>query len=444
MSHVRFNELLNLKARDAHFVLRGNQPVENIVLIGIDDKTLNTYPELYSFWHRHYADAIRGAALGGAKVLTLDVTFQVPVSKWEPENDGLLAAAVTEVADTMPVVCGFVPGTTENQKSALFAVPLNMLAAAMGLNAFANLTTDQDDFIRRQELLEMPRPGVVRESLTRGMALRTAEKFLGKEVEFRGNDVWLQGKRIPLGAENDVTINFAGASGTFPRVSLSDFVDAYKSGDRVKLESWVKGKAVLLGPDNTTDRYSTPFFTFRGSNKWQTPGVEIHANTLHTLLSGAYIQPVPEWARYASLLYTALSCAVLVTTFPVTQTVLWSGGLLLILTTVTHVLFLSGWLLSTSEIFLCYSLSLFGSIIYRFATAERKSTFSNPPWRCSSASRWRSSLDRAQKIGLTGKRQMVTILFTDIRGFTAFCESKDPAVVVDLLNVYMSTWCRSS
>src|SRR5581483_8227979 len=33
---------------------------------------------------------------------------------------------------------------------------------------------------------------------------------------------------------------------------------------------------------------------------------------------------------------------------------------------------------------------------------------------------------------------LVTILFTDIRGFTAFCESKDPAVVVDLLNIYMS------
>ena len=32
---------------------------------------------------------------------------------------------------------------------------------------------------------------------------------------------------------------------------------------------------------------------------------------------------------------------------------------------------------------------------------------------------------------------MVTILFSDIRGFTSFCESKDPAVVVDLLNNYM-------
>ena len=49
------------------------------------------------------------------------------------------------------------------------------------------------------------------------------------------------------------------------------------------------------------------------------------------------------------------------------------------------------------------------------------------------------SLDQSRTIGLTGKRQMVTILFTDIRGFTAFCESKDPAVVVDLLNDYMKT-----
>ena len=36
---------------------------------------------------------------------------------------------------------------------------------------------------------------------------------------------------------------------------------------------------------------------------------------------------------------------------------------------------------------------------------------------------------------------MVTILYSDIRGFTAFCESKDPAVIVDLLNVYMATMC---
>jgi adenylate cyclase len=53
-----------------------------------------------------------------------------------------------------------------------------------------------------------------------------------------------------------------------------------------------------------------------------------------------------------------------------------------------------------------------------------------------------TSLDESGHIGLTGKRQTVTILFTDIRGFTAFCESKDPAVVVELLNTYMTVMVK--
>jgi adenylate cyclase len=48
-----------------------------------------------------------------------------------------------------------------------------------------------------------------------------------------------------------------------------------------------------------------------------------------------------------------------------------------------------------------------------------------------------TSLDNSRDIALSGTRQFVTILFTDIRGFTSFCEDKDPSVVVDLLNDYM-------
>src|SRR5512134_2662736 len=39
---------------------------------------------------------------------------------------------------------------------------------------------------------------------------------------------------------------------------------------------------------------------------------------------------------------------------------------------------------------------------------------------------------------MTGSRQFVSILFSDIRGFTAFCEAKDPVVVVELLNQYFA------
>ena len=41
----------------------------------------------------------------------------------------------------------------------------------------------------------------------------------------------------------------------------------------------------------------------------------------------------------------------------------------------THVLFRAGWLLSTSEVTISYTIALLGGIIYRFATAERKSSF---------------------------------------------------------------------
>ena len=87
--------------------------------------------------------------------------------------------------------------------------------------------------------------------------------------------------------------------------------------------------------------------------------------------------------------------------------------------------------------------SLIGGIIYRFATAEKKSSFFKSAVALFVGKEVARSLDRSRRrSGLTGKRQMVTILFTDIRGFTAFCESKDPAVIVDLLNVYMATMVR--
>jgi len=98
-----------------------------------------------------------------------------------------------------------------------------------------------------------------------------------------------------------------------------------------------------------------------------------------------------------------------------------------------------GWLFATSEILLTFAWALIGGIIYRFATAEKKSSFFKSAVALFVGKQVASSLEETQKISLVGQRKMVTILFTDIRAFTAFCESKDPAVVVDLLNVYMGT-----
>ncbi len=440
LDNVRFFQLLNKKAQDAHFVFRGALPVKDLEIIGIDEKTLATFPEPTLFWHRHYADAMRAAALGGAKVFVLDATIPIPVDKYEPENDSILAGAFAELTSAMPIVAAYVPTealASQNQKG--FATPLDMMASALGGAGYANITADisTDDFIRREELIEEPKSGTATAGLARSESLLATEKFLGKEAEIKGNDLYLNGRRIP-GEDRTVIINYAGPSGTIPRVSLSDFNAAYAKRDVKALEGWVKGKIVLLGPDNTEDRYDTPFYTFISGPRATTPGVEIHANAIHTLLTENYLQPVPQWVLISGLVLASGICVAVVTTLAVSQTALWWVVLVIAALGATHLLFLQGWLFSTSETILTLTWSLIGGIIYRFATAEKKSSFFRSAVALFVGREVATSLEKTQKIDMTGDRRMVTIIFTDIRGFTAFCESKDPAVVVDLLNVYMS------
>lgn len=443
LSNFRFFDLIRLKAQDVHFVLRGARPVKNIVILGVDNETLANpdflTPQL--FWHQHYADAITAAAQAGAKVFVLDEAFTIPVEQYEktatPHLDSDLVAAFMAANATMPVVCAFVPEAMGGQHEANGVVPLNMAAGAMGMSAYANLTDDPDAFVRHQELIEAPKPGDPNAPLTRSMALLAAEKFLGVEAKFRGTQLYLGNRLIPINERRQIDINFAGPPETVPHVPLYRFLAAAKKNDTAQLKKWVEGKVVMLGPYSFDDRHSTPFYTMFAGEKYLTPGVEVHADTLDTLLTGDFVKPVPDWARILGLLIAAAIAVTMAASFPPSQTAAWSVVALLLSLAATHVLFRVGWLLSSSEVLIAYIIAMLGGVIYRFATAERKSSFFRGAVALFVGKQVARSLEHSEKIALTGERRMVTILFTDIRGFTAFCESKDPAVVVDLLNSYM-------
>jgi len=93
---------LDLRAVDAQFVLRGKRPTGNIVLLTADQKTYDNISDVQLFWHPYYAEAIRAVADSGAKVMALDIAFTIPVSKWEPDHDRILAEAVVETAQRIP------------------------------------------------------------------------------------------------------------------------------------------------------------------------------------------------------------------------------------------------------------------------------------------------------------------------------------------------------
>jgi adenylate cyclase len=446
-SDVRFFQILNLKAYDAHFVVRywlGQRPaISNIVLLLADQKTLNTFPELRMFWHQHYANVIRAAGQAGAKVIGLDLDFGIPVDKYEPDFDRLLSEAVS--TSPVPVVCAYATAIHANPEAQ--RIPVNMLSAALGLAGFANVTIDSDDFVRRQELIEEPArnpSGDPSEAApAHSFALRVAEKFAGSDAEFRQGKLVFQDHVVPMDKDRTIAINYAGPPDTFPSVSLADFEGAAKAGKLDQLRKWVDGKIVLVGTDALDDRRATPFFTLFSGTKWLTPGVEIHANTLRTLLARSYLIPAPQWALALALLL-ATGVTVWITTSlaagrAVAFMLLEIGGIL----AATHLLFEGDILLSTSEILLATSLCLVASVVYRFATEQTRGNLFHRAVSLFVSKQVASTLEESEAIGLSGKRMEVTILFTDIRGFTAFTErvsqEQGPEVVVQLLNEYMAT-----
>lgn len=431
LSGLRFFQILNLKAVDSQFVLRGAEPVAGFMLVLIDPKALATFPELRIFWHPYYAQTIRAAGAAGAKLIVLDLAFGIPVAKWEPDDDRILAEAVS--ASPIPVICAYAPTINIDQHQE--PVPINMLAAALGLAGYANITSDPDDFIRRQELIE-------ESGNARSLALRAAEKLEGADAEFRNGRLTLAGKTVPIAPDRSILINYAGPPDTFPRVSLADVVAAARAGNKDQLRRWFAGNIVMLGSDTPDERYPTPFYTMFSSAHWITPGVEIHANTLRTLLSRDFLILAPEWARVAALLAVAgATAAIAFAASAGLASVLFLGETLAILL-ITQFLFRSGVILYSSELLVSAALCAMGTVVYRFWTAEQRGHLFHRAVSLFVGKELAASLEDTQTIGLTGKREHVTILFTDIRGFTAFSEKisdeQGPEVLVQLLNEYLS------
>ncbi|HYL76162.1 MAG TPA: adenylate/guanylate cyclase domain-containing protein [Bryobacteraceae bacterium] len=444
LSNVTFFQLLNLKTQDLQFIvrdlLRGKPAITNIVLLTADQKALDSFDEPKLFWNKYYADAIAAAAEAGAKVIGLDLAFGVAIDKWEKDADELLGGAVSSAS--VPVVVGFVEKLNSNKASQ--SISVNMVASGLGLDAFANITADPDDFIRRQELLEAPSSNPNDPPSARSLGMRVVEKYLNAEAQFQNGQLSIGGQPIPTDAQRFMVINYAGGPNTFPSVSLADFEAAIKAGDKAKLRNWVNGKIVLLGADSVEDRFSTPFFTPLRP-KSNTAGVEIHANAIRTLLERRFLLPVPQWSRVLAFLLVSAITVLIATTFSAGRAAALIFAEILAVLVATYLVFESGSILSSSELLLAASVCLLASVVYRFATAEKRGNLFQRAVSVFVGRELATSLDETEKISLTGKRLDVTILFTDIRGFTAFteevCEKEGPEAVVKMLNDYMAAMC---
>lgn len=265
---------------DFYFRRRGPQsPLEHIVLVTIDDETLARYGAL-PLNRSVLAQGIRAIEEAGPRLLAVDL-FLSEVSS--PSSDSELQETF---AGSVPVVLAT---ALEANESGKWLDPLPNFAGRAAAIGHAHADPDSDG-VSRRVLLEK-RSGRERHW---ALALECVRVWLGAAHEpitetddaleiprsrDPGNVLRVLSSRATGRA---LLINYAGGNGTFPQIGLANLL-----GDP-ELRRQLAGKIVLLGvtAQGAGDHLFTPFSSGIGM-----PGVEIHANLLHTLLSGRRLRP---------------------------------------------------------------------------------------------------------------------------------------------------------
>jgi adenylate cyclase len=247
---------------------------------------------------------------------------------------------------------------------------------------------------------------------------------------------------IPVDKNCTMIINFAGAASSAAADGARTFpVRSYAGYARQTPEDrneWpdtraVGGKIVMVGAFDkgmADDEKQTPFGMMFG--------IEIHANSLNTLLTGNFIRHLP---LALDILFTVF-CIMLIAFIASRMKDLWSLPVSIF---VSACLFLGcslifdgkGILVNYSVPFAGMFFSYITIILYRASTEEReKKKIKQMFGKYVSPDVVAQMIDNPPELG--GVDRELTVFFSDIRGFTSLSETLTPQELVKHLNVYLS------
>jgi len=238
------------------------------------------------------------------------------------------------------------------------------------------------------------------------------------------------GTFIPTDERGLLRINYFGKEGSFHNYSIADIIDG-KTPPKALAGRIVLVAATAVG---TFDQRVTPLDKI-------TAGVEIHANAIETMLSRRLLQTswVSQLLEVLALFLMALVFALIFAKVRVTYAlpVLLFAGLFVHLA--SYGLFRAGW--SVYEALPLIELaSMFVLVtVFRYATEEKDKRqlrrafelYLNPDVMD-------EMLSEPERLKLGGEELEMSVMFSDIRGFTTISEKLSPQALVRLLNAYLS------
>ncbi len=391
-----------------------------ITIVGIDEASFAEIGKRWPWPRDLHAQLIDRLVDDGAAVIAFDMILSEAATSRE---DDILARAIQRAGNVV-LASDHAYRETGALKQWMRVDPIPLFVAAGASSGLASAVIDGDTVLRRVPEAQ----GIFWRQIIR--VLQRTRPDLGM-TEY-----------MPHGA----LIRHLGPAHTFPHVSYHHVLNRHASIP----EGYFRDQIVIVGRDvraspevgtAQSDLFATPFL---GQSQLLTPGVEIHATVLENALTGRAIAPVSTWAGRGFLMALALlATGALWRWHPV-----WSGGWILLLVAVamatSYVAFDHGstWLPVMAAIATLASMYVgMGMLSYlneRRRAVHIKSTFS----MYVAPVVVEQMVSNPHLVKLGGERRELTLLFSDLAGFTSMSERLSPEMVAKVINLYLTEMTR--
>mgnify|MGYP001617132942 CR=1 FL=1 len=349
--------------------------------------------------------------------------------------------------------------------------PILKFTRAIKGAGFLNGIPDIDGVVRRAPLFVK-----YRENIYPQIGLSSVIALLKpKKIQFIPNkflileEVALKGKikdiRIPVDEKCQMLINWAGKwKDTYRHVSCSDIYLLYLLRQNTEYnlalpkDAWTPESRAAREDDlrrleesemNLKQKINSNIciigLTAPGTQDFKPmpyegvyPMVGTHGNVINSILNKNFISKVPEVYNYLIVLSVAALLGMVLAHLSSLSGLLVIIFALSGMSLLAVLLFNQGVWINLTLPILSSSLSYLGIISFKFATEEKEKR-----WIKRAFSRYISTevmeeiLKDPSKLKLGGERKILTVLFSDIKGFTTYSEKRKPEEVVGILNEYL-------
>lgn len=420
---------------------------QDVTIVAIDDRSQDALGAWETWPRSYYAAAIDALTAAGARAIALDVVLASVAP-----DDAVLASALLRsgrvIEPVLSAQSGLLPATRQGYPSYRRAVrPTPRLADAASTLAEAQVEPSEDGIVRA-----VPLAAWMDGSLVPSMSLAAVSAYLRRpaplDLAVRGRVLPFAGRDIPVDERGGMLIHFVGPPSTAPipqptSFRATSFVDLVRGNADA---SAFRERIVFLGVHGSTgfaDQYWTPTST---AATGPMDLVEIHANAAATILAGGlpggqavFLRDQDQASVAVIALALSLLAAVALAVLPA-----WQAGVsaLALLVGYNAAMARLWWAEGVVPNLLAPTMAIVGTVAlcvaYRAIFDDREQRHTRRMMaRYLSPAVMDAVLADPKKLVLGGERREMTILFSDIREFTALSERLDPRTLVGLLTDYL-------